>query len=106
MHEDELGVDGYVGLYAVPPQADVQTIAVAPRSQGRGLGRALLGALVAEAGSRGCTQLLLEVRDDNEPAITLYESAGFERQGRRRDYYGHGLDALVLRLRLGREVAS
>ena len=106
VHEDELGVDGYVGLYAVPPQADVQTIAVAPRSQGRGLGRALLGALVAQAASRGCTQLLLEVRDDNEPAITLYESAGFERQGRRRDYYGRGLDALVLRLRLGREVAS
>lgn len=105
VHEDELGVDGYVGLYAVPPQADVQTIAVARRSQGHGLGRALLDALVAEAGSRGCTQLFLEVRDDNAPAIALYESAGFERQGRRRDYYGHGLDALVLRRRLGPEVA-
>lgn len=105
VHEDADGIDGYVGLFAVPPEGDVQTIAVAPRSQGRGLGRELLDALVVEAESRGCAQLFLEVRQDNQPAIALYESAGFEKQGRRRDYYGPGLDALVLRRRLGREVA-
>jgi ribosomal-protein-alanine N-acetyltransferase len=103
VHEDEAGVDGYVGLFAVPPDGDVATIGVAPRSQGQGLGRRLLEALAAEAGRRGCTQLFLEVRVDNEPAIALYESSGFERQGRRRDYYGPGADALVLRKRLVRE---
>jgi ribosomal protein S18 acetylase RimI-like enzyme len=77
----------------------VQTIAVAPRSQGRGLGRALLDALLAEARRRGCTQVFLEVLDTNEAAISLYEKSGFERQGRRRDYYGQGADALVMRKR-------
>jgi [ribosomal protein S18]-alanine N-acetyltransferase len=102
VHEDEVGIDGYVGLFAVPPEGDVATIGVAPRSQGRGLGRRLLEALTAEAVRRGCTQLFLEVRVDNAPAIALYESAGFERQGRRRDYYGPGSDALVLRKRIAR----
>jgi ribosomal-protein-alanine N-acetyltransferase len=100
VHEDVEGVDGYVGMYAVPPEADVQTIAVAPRSQGKGLGRELLDELVAEARRRGCTQLFLEVDVDNAPALALYERTGFERQGRRRDYYGPGRDALVLRRRL------
>jgi ribosomal-protein-alanine N-acetyltransferase len=100
VHEDEAGIDGYVGLYAVPPEADVQTIAVAPRSQGRGLGRELLDALVAEARQRGCAQVFLEVLDGNAPALALYERAGFERMGRRASYYGPGLDAVILRLRL------
>jgi ribosomal-protein-alanine N-acetyltransferase len=96
VHEDASGIDGYAGLFAVPPEADVQTIAVAPRSQGRGLGRELLDRLVAEAVRRGCTRLFLEVRVDNGPALALYERAGFEPQGRRTDYYGPGQDALVL----------
>ena len=103
VHEDSDGIDGYAGLFAVPPQGDVQTLAVAPRSQGRGLGRRLLEALTAEAVRRGCAQLFLEVRIDNEPAIALYEASGFAPQGRRRDYYGPGVDALVLRRRLAHE---
>ena len=100
VHDGEGGIDGYVGLYAVPPEADVATIAVAPTAQRRGLGRELLDALVAEARRRRVTQLFLEVLDGNEAALALYASAGFERQGRRRDYYGPGLDAIVLRRRL------
>jgi ribosomal-protein-alanine N-acetyltransferase len=100
VHEDDTGVDGYVGLMAVPPEGDVQTVAVAARAQGRGLGRLLLDALVDEAGRRGCTQLFLEVEEGNEPALRLYERAGFEQQGRRRDYYGPGVHALVMRRRL------
>jgi ribosomal-protein-alanine N-acetyltransferase len=100
VHEGATGIDGYVGLYAVPPEGDVATIAVAPSSQGRGLGRTMLDALVAEARRRGVTQLYLEVLDGNEAALALYASSGFERQGHRRDYYGPGLDAIVLRRRL------
>jgi ribosomal-protein-alanine N-acetyltransferase len=100
VHDDSEGVDGYVGLNAVPPEGEVATIGVAPRSQGRGLGRALLDALVEEARRRGVAWLFLEVLDTNEPALALYGSAGFESQGRRRDYYGPGRHALVLRRRI------
>jgi ribosomal-protein-alanine N-acetyltransferase len=100
VHDDDMGIDGYVGLMAVPPEGDVQTIAVAPRAQGQGLGRNLLESLIAQARERGCAQIFLEVRASNIAAISLYESVGFERQAIRSDYYGPGLDAHVMRLRL------
>lgn len=106
VHEDAEGIDGYVGLMCVPPEADVQTIAVAPRSQRRGIGRALLDAMVVEARRRECSQLFLEVRANNTAAISLYLKAGFEQQGVRRDYYGPGLDAVVMRLRLVEQEAA
>jgi len=91
---------GYAGLAVNGSQADVQTVAVSPHAQGRGVGRLLLGALVAEAASRGATSLLLEVRADNEAARALYTRTGFERIAVRRKYYQPGdIDAHVMRLR-------
>lgn len=91
---------GYAGLLAAGSEADVQTLGVAPAAQGRGLGRELLRRLEAEAAGRGATSLLLEVRADNEPAIRLYTSEGFERISLRRRYYQPGdVDAWVMRRR-------
>lgn len=94
--EDDTGVVGYAGLFAVPPDADVQTVAVAPAAQGRGLGERLVRALADEAIRRGCTRLLLEVRADNAPALRLYERLGFARDGLRRSYYAPGVDAVLM----------
>ncbi len=91
---------GYAGLVVVQGEADVQTVAVRLDRQGEGLGRQLLDELLAEARRRGCSQVLLEVRDDNIAAQSLYAATGFERISVRRGYYGPGLDALVMRLRL------
>ena len=55
---------------------------VAPEHRGKGVGEALIDAVVAWARSEGYTQLLLEVGDDNEPAIALYERKGFEPNGK------------------------
>lgn len=90
---------GYAGAYLLPPDADVQTIAVSPNAQGRGVGRLLLEELISTAIGRECTQLLLEVRSDNESAIAMYERFGFESISKRRDYYASGVDALIMRLR-------
>jgi ribosomal-protein-alanine N-acetyltransferase len=92
---------GYAGLAVGGGEADVQTVAVAPAAQGRGVGRALLDALVAEAVRRGAPAVLLEVRADNTSARALYTSRGFERIGVRRRYYQPGdVDAVVMRRRL------
>lgn len=90
---------GYSGVMTVPPDSDLLTLAVAPEAQGRGLGRLLLHALLRTARDRGCTQMFLEVRSDNEPALALYRAHGFEQTGRRRDYYAPGVDAVTMRLR-------
>ena len=91
---------GYAGVFLVVPEADVQTVAVAAEEQGRGTGRVLLGALIDRARECGAGIVHLEVRADNVAAIGLYEAAGFVPDGRRRDYYGRGQDALLMSIRL------
>lgn len=93
-------VVGYAGLRAVPPDADVQSIAVAGDHQRTGVATVLLTSLIAEAGSRGCRTLLLEVGAENRAAQALYEHHGFEPMARRSSYYGPGRDALIMRLTL------
>ena len=91
---------GYAGLLHSGAEADVQTLAVSPSAQGRGIGTLLLRALLGEAVRCGCTSVLLEVRADNAAAIALYERFGFERISVRRAYYQPGdVDAWVMRLR-------
>ncbi|MFD1714664.1 ribosomal protein S18-alanine N-acetyltransferase [Amnibacterium flavum] len=93
-------VDGYAGLRAPAGslEADVQTIAVAADARGRGLGRVLLLALLAEARRRHAAQVFLEVRADNDVAAALYRSAGFEPIGVRPRYYQpDDVDAVVMR---------
>ena len=74
------------------------TLAVDPAHWGQGTGAALLGALVDEAGRRGHTEVMLEVRQDNPRARGLYLRYGFEEVGIRRGYYQpSGVDAVVMR---------
>lgn len=90
---------GYAGLAAAGDAGDVQTIAVAPRRQGRGLGARLLAELLRAAEEDfGCREVFLEVRVDNARAQRLYTRFGFEPLGIRRGYYQPGNhDALVMR---------
>ena len=92
-------IAAYGGVMVRPPTADIQTIAVAPAHRGRGLARALLGRLLSIADAGACTEVLLEVRADNDAAIALYDSEGFEAIARRTSYYGPGQDALIMRRR-------
>jgi ribosomal-protein-alanine N-acetyltransferase len=86
------------------PEAELESICVAPDSQRRGLGGLLLTALVAELREQGVGRLLLEVRASNLPALALYRSLGFRQTGRRPRYYADPEeDALLLELVLNTE---
>ena len=91
---------GYAGLMCIEPIADVQTIAVVPEFEGRGIGSALLTRLIDEARRRRAADVLLEVREDNPRAQQLYVRFGFEQIHVRRKYYRDGVDALIMRLQL------
>lgn len=97
---------GYAGVFVVGSAADVQTVAVAGDEQGRGTGRLLVAALIAHARTAGARVLHLEVRADNASALALYERFGFIADGRRRDYYAPGQDAVLMSLRLAPDLAS
>jgi ribosomal-protein-alanine N-acetyltransferase len=82
-------------------EAEILTIAVAPQTRRRGVGRALMRAALAEASMRGAEKLFLEVSVRNRAALALYRDIGFIELGMRRGYYADGTDALIL----GKELA-
>lgn len=90
---------GYAGISRLgrrPPfEYEVHTIGVDPAYQGQGIGRRLLGELL-EFADGGV--VYLEVRTDNEAALALYRSVGFEQIGLRKRYYRvSGADAYTMR---------
>jgi tRNA threonylcarbamoyl adenosine modification protein YeaZ len=91
--------DGFVVARVASDEAEILTLAVAPAARGKGLGRALLSAAIAEAEQRGAKAVFLEVGRDNPAALALYAALRFANVGSRKGYYG-GRDASVLRLSL------
>ncbi len=92
---------GYAGADHAGEVSDIMTVAVSPAARGRGLGRILVQELEDRAHDRGAGVIMLEVRADNDPAIGLYRSGGYDVVQTRRRYYQPGdVDALVMRKRL------
>ncbi len=94
----------YAGMLHAPDEGQVTNIAVDPQCRRRGYGRAVTQALLEQAHKQGFSQVSLEVRVSNLPAISLYEGLGFAVAGRRRGFYRSPTeDALVMICRLTEE---
>jgi len=78
---------GYCGYWDIVGEAHITNIAVCPEYRGRGIGEELLGRVIGYAARTGIEDFTLEVREDNIPAIRLYEKFGFTVCGRRKNYY-------------------
>lgn len=90
----------YAGVVNLAGIADVLTLTVADAHRRKGIGRELLRRLIDWSRSQKCEAIMLEVRVGNEEAIPLYESFGFIEIARRKDYYGPGKTAIVMRKEL------
>ena len=99
--DDGQSIIGYAGVFAPgAAEADVLTVGVVPNHRGKGVARHLMERLTNWAHNQGSTAMMLEVKVDNAEAIGLYESLGYSKLNTRKDYFGPGLDALVMRLEL------
>lgn len=91
---------GFALGQVVADEAEVLTIAVDPSARRQGAGARLLSQLMAAAKDHGAATCFLEVAATNQPALALYQTAGFAQSGRRRGYYtlpdGQKCDALIL----------
>ncbi|MDR0572960.1 MAG: GNAT family N-acetyltransferase [Tannerella sp.] len=64
--------------FTVRPMINIHDVIVMKEHRGKGVGRALLEAIVKIADERRCSRITLEVRADNQVAQCLYKSVGFD----------------------------
>ena len=62
-----------------PGEAEVRALAVAPGARGRGIGAALVAAMIERAAGQGIRQLVLLTLPQMRAAHRLYSQAGFTR---------------------------
>jgi len=99
-------VRGHAVLQVAAGEAELLNLCIAAGHRQRGLGRAFLAHLLAEARAAGAANLFLEVRASNHAAIALYGAMGLHQVGRRPGYYalpGGREDALVMAATLHEE---
>jgi ribosomal-protein-alanine N-acetyltransferase len=96
--EESSTVIGFAIVSLVPPQAELETIAVSPPFQRRKAGSALMTALIHALEASQITEITLEVRASNQAAQAFYLSHSFVSFGRRKDYYPDtGEHAVIMR---------
>lgn len=84
-HVDEKPA-GFALARAVAGEAELLLLATHPKQRRRGVGTALLRAVIGDARDRKAERLHLEVRAGND-AVALYEGHGFNQVGDRKAYY-------------------
>lgn len=85
--ETENGIAGYCGMYTAADEGEITNVAVSRRYREKGIGNRLMETAVSAAAERGLTQIILEVRESNLPAVKLYTRHGFCPCGKRKNFY-------------------
>lgn len=93
---------GYADIWTVLDEADLNSIAVRVDFRRKGIGDAIMLAMVEMLSTSGVATINLEVRVSNMPAIKLYKKYGFNECGVRPGYYlDNGEDALIMKRETG-----
>jgi ribosomal-protein-alanine N-acetyltransferase len=80
-------LDGFALSRVALDEAELLSIAIAPRFRGRGAGGPLLARHLARVQAAGARRIVLEVDESNEPALRLYRRFGFTEVAVRPAYY-------------------
>src|ERR1041385_1133444 len=98
--EQDANVVGFIVGRQLDDEWEIENIAVTGTARRHGLGSRLVGELLNLVRSHGGKSVLLEVRESNGAARSLYEKWGFLEVGRRKMYYQNPPeDALVLKFK-------
>lgn len=91
---------GYLLATIIDDEAEILSIGVKPDRQRQGVGKRLLQHFFDHGASRNLAKAVLEVAEDNLPALGLYRDFGFAEFGRRKGYYKQGnqkIDAIMMK---------
>lgn len=97
--DGDTDIIGYGIISIAAAEGHILNLCVDAGMQRQGLGRQMLDYLLDRCQKMGVERLFLEVRPSNAAAIALYENAGFNPLGVRKEYYkaiSGREDALVL----------
>jgi ribosomal-protein-alanine N-acetyltransferase len=85
--EKETRIVGFAIVQFIVDEASLLNIAVEPKQQKQGIGRLLLAEIISQSTAKKATTVFLEVRASNQRAIEMYQQAGFNEMGLRKNYY-------------------
>ena len=92
--------NGYLLATMIDGEAEILSIGVRPDRQRQGVGKRLLQHFFEHGTSQKMARVVLEVAEDNVPALGLYRDFGFVEFGRRKGYYKQGnrkIDAIMMK---------
>lgn len=87
---------GYAILVKTKQYAYIFSIAVLPKNRKQGYGELLLKFLATRCTEKHIPKIRLDVKVDNNAAIELYKKLGYIEVKKKKNYYGDGLDALMM----------
>ena len=93
-------LNGYLLATMIDGEAEILSIGVTPDRQRQGVGKRLLQHFFEHGTSQNIARVVLEVAEDNVPALGLYRDFGFVEFGRRKGYYKQGnwkIDAIMMK---------
>lgn len=85
--ESDDHIQGYSVMSVAVGECHILNLCVSPQSRGKGYGAILLDFMLDVARKHRADTAFLEVRPSNEAARRLYQQAGFDEVGLRRNYY-------------------
>ena len=95
-------IAGFIVGRRIAEEGEILNVAVKFEFRRKGMGKALVQAVLEVFRSEGVARVFLEVRESNAPAIAMYENLGFQEIGKRPGYYRDPNEAaLVLALEIG-----
>ena len=92
----EKEIVGFILGRMIGSEAEILNLAVKKAFRRRGVGNALVKAVMAMCESSRCTRAFLEVRESNRGGIAFYEGLGFRWVGRREGYYRNPVEAALV----------
>lgn len=96
----ETEIVGFAGVIDTLEQLEITNIVVKKKFRNNGIGNALLIELIKLAKINNKDKIILEVNNENKPAIKLYEKNGFRNIGFRKRYYNNTDDANIMALQI------
>jgi len=98
---------GYLIALLAIDTADILNIGIDPDFKRQGYGTTLLNHLIEELKKRNISEIFLEVRAGNKPAIQFYKKQGFKEISVRKNYYtknsknqSHREDGIIMSIKI------